>query len=731
MAGSVPGATSPALSPLKRFFELSLFGMVASGYGALASSGELHPAITAFAAAVLSLRLLVLAGRLRVAAHSRWLTGAVLAYLGFYPLDYLYVSHDFLRATVHLVLVLAALKVLTATTERDNAYVLVIAVLELVAASLLSTRLSFFAFLGLFLAFAVATFASWEIRRSQASAALLARAGTGASGRRLATLAVAITFGILVFTGFLFFLLPRTARAAFRHLWPDRLFLTAFSHEVRLGEIGEIKQQGTPLLHARIPGETRLGTLKWRGTALGEFDGRRWYNSADPGEAIRVRGKQVILADDDQRRRRGRRINYEVQMRPFTADFLFIAGLPEALRIDSPLLIRTRSGSYRLGALSPELVRYGVYSFLEEAAEEPPAAAPALTAAERSIYLRLPPLDPRVYELARRLTAGYASDWDKATAIESYLRREFGYTMRLPEREPDDPTAYFLFERRAGHCEYFASAMAVLLRASGIPSRVATGFLGGVFNPLSGWYVIRASDAHTWVEAYLSGAGWTSFDPTPPDPNAAPPGLWLRLLLVADAAETFWNEWVLQYDLDRQLTLAARVEQMRRTLSWSGLEQTSKLWGRSSAWVESRLRGLATLAAVMAALLLAGPPAARWLMARRRTRRIARGKVTASDATLLYRRLLADLRRRGIQKPAASTPAEFARSLSDEELRGLVADFTHAYNALRFGGRAAAAHRMLAILEQVRRRAPRRSDSSVLSPRKKRAGRAAARAGPR
>ena len=81
-----------------------------------------------------------------------------------------------------------------------------------------------------------------------------------------------------------------------------------------------------------------------------------------------------------------------------------------------------------------------------------------------------------------------------------------------------DPLAYFLFVRRKGHCEYFASSMAVMLRTLGIPSRVATGFLSGVYNPMTGWQVIRASDAHSWVEAWIPGQGWTTFDPTPSDP---------------------------------------------------------------------------------------------------------------------------------------------------------------------------------------------------------------------
>ena len=80
-----------------------------------------------------------------------------------------------------------------------------------------------------------------------------------------------------------------------------------------------------------------------------------------------------------------------------------------------------------------------------------------------------------------------------------------------------DPLAYFLFERKKGHCEYFASSMAVMLRTLGIPSRVVTGFQSGVYNPMTGWQVIRASDAHSWVEAWIDGRGWTTFDPTPFD----------------------------------------------------------------------------------------------------------------------------------------------------------------------------------------------------------------------
>ena len=94
---------------------------------------------------------------------------------------------------------------------------------------------------------------------------------------------------------------------------------------------------------------------------------------------------------------------------------------------------------------------------------------------------------------------------DRARDFERYLRTNFSYTTDLLDNEVRDPLANFLFERKAGHCEYFASAMAVMLRAVHIPSRVATGFQSGVYNPITGWHVLRSSDAHSWVEAWVQG----------------------------------------------------------------------------------------------------------------------------------------------------------------------------------------------------------------------------------
>jgi len=700
-------ARSPAAAvvSVERFFEFSLLGLVASGYLAVLSSGYLDFPTSALTGAGLCLRALLVTGLVRLPLSPRLVAAVTVAYMGFYPLDYLFLSKELLPATVHLVFFLAVVKILTASTGRDHIFVGVIAFLALLAASVLSTSLNFFASLACFLLCGVAAFASAEIRRSTRQPCTIVRSGLRNFHWRLAALSLSVALGILLLTGGLFFLLPRTAQAAFQHLAPQRYHVPGFSNEMILGQIGEIRQRTAAVMRARVEGAGSPGGFKWRGVALAHFDGKRWSNPPDGGQLLRTREGLLQLAEDVQRRRAGRRINYEVQLNGIASDALFFVGTPEFLRLNLPAVIRTATGSYRLPFGASEGLRYGAYSFLESDGPGVDKAAGPVPPASPLDYLQLPPLDPRIPALARHITAGQFLAQGRARALEQHLRGHYSYTTRLLSRQVPDPLAYFLFERRQGHCEYFASAMAIMLRTLGIPARVATGFQTGVLNPISGWYVVRASDAHSWVEAWIPGRGWTSFDPTPPEPRSSGPSLWTRLGFYLDAAETFWDEWVLNYDLGRQLTLATSMERSGRRFSADWLDHfraTLRAW---KAAVMAGLRnygaaaGLLLLAAVAASL--AGPRVWLWWKARQRVRQVQRGAAQPSDATLLYARLLALLKRRGFEKPACLTPAEFARSLEPSPLAAPVQEFTLAYNHLRFGGRRQAAPRMVVLLGQL------------------------------
>ncbi len=704
MAATGAGFRRAERQGVERLFEFCVLGMVACGYLAVAGSGYLDAPTVLLTAGALLMRSLIAGGVFPLRPSPVLVNVVTLAYIAFYPIDYLFLSKEFLPATVHLVFFLAVTKVLTASTDRDFSYLKVVAFLELMAACLLNGRLNFFVFLALFLLFAIGTFSTSEIRRSAGKDVRVVRAGYRFLQPRLMALGLVISLGVLTLTGGLFFFLPRTARAAFRHLIPERYHLPGFSNEVTLGQLGEIKQQSTAVMHIRFLTATWPVNLKWRGAALSQFDGRRWYNDLSIAyEPIRNESNGLVRLLDDSHRPPSttRRIHYEVRQKDFGSDTLFFAGIPEFLSISAPVIRRSSSNSIR-APFSPNGLHYIAHGYLEP--EGTPEVPPEpLSPAMWREYLELPSLDSRIPRLAHEITSANRSKEAQARAIEDYLRTRYGYTLTLLSREVPDPLADFLFERKKGHCEYFASAMAVMLRTIGIPSRVVTGFQSGVYNPLSGLQVIRSSDAHSWVEAYLPMRGWTTFDPTPADPNVTAESVWMRFSLFMDAAETFWQDWVINYDLDHQLLLATRMQDSGRSSTW-GESATARLKEWRNLVSDFLKRYGAPLAAgflIVAVIIIQGPALLKAWTTRRRLRRVQQGKVDASDATLLYRRMLRTLERKGFEKPAWVTAAEFARTIPASNITPLVDDLTEAYQQLRYGGQREAAPRMLALLDQL------------------------------
>jgi transglutaminase-like putative cysteine protease len=693
---------------VERFFQFSLLGLVASGYLAVAGSGYLDSATVILTAAGLLLRGLLIGGFVNFEISERAATLLAISYVGFFGIDYLLLSRDFLTATVHLVFFLAVMKILTARTSRDYLYTAAIAFLELLAAAILSVDFNFFLFLALYLLFAMAALTSGEIRRSMHKSAATARGGCERFHPRLALLSTLVTLGILALTGGLFFLLPRTADAAFSRFLSHRIYLPGFSNQVTLGEIGEIKTTSRPILHVAVFSREAPAGLKWRGAALTDFDGKRWSNPHPQNETIRVENGQADLRPPGPLRT-GRRLNYHVELNAVDTNALFFAGTPEKLSLRQEFVTRNDTGGYRLARPPPPGFGYDAYSLLEDPPESAPAADPftVLALEKRERYLQQPRLDPRIPELARAMAGPARTDLERARAVERHLRRDFGYTLELPDREVADPLADFLFTRKKGYCEYFASAMTIMLRTLGIPARLATGFQSGVYNPLSELWLVRASDAHTWVEAWIPGHGWTTFDPTPPDPNPQGFSLLTKLGLYVDAAQTFWQEWVVSYDLARQGTLSYRMELGARRLGIRWFDSLADLqtdW-RTYVLVWLRRYGLEMLLAVIlgAMVWMLGPPLIRLARVRRRVRLVRLGQASVGDATLLYQRMLHIVRRRGYQKPAWFTPAEFADSLPRPGLGSAVAEFTATYNEWRFGGRSSVAPRLSHLLDELER----------------------------
>ncbi len=408
-------------------------------------------------------------------------------------------------------------------------------------------------------------------------------------------------------------------------------------------------------------------------------------------------------------RRGGHNIAYQVELNDIASDTLFFAGTPESISINVQSLRFARGETIRVPQRTvTNGLHYGVYSFLEEP-YAPLVAPPEEDREAESIdYLQLPSIDPRIPQLAREMTGEAVSDFERARAIEKGLRSRYGYTLQLLKEPVEDPLANFLFVRQKGHCEYFASAMAVMLRTMRIPSRVAVGFLGGVYNPMTGWQVVRASDAHSWVEAWIPNQGWITFDPTPPDPSAGSGGLSGRVSLVLDAVDQFWQDWVMGYNLERQVVLATRMGESSRNLQLPHFDNWTAALKEifSGKWVQGPAVALvsvfvATGAVAAAVWMLFGQFLRRWWRAAAGLRRAKRGQGEASDATLLYERMLAQLAKRGIRKPPHVTPQEFADALTESSVSRVVQELTGFYNEFRFGNRPGVAPQMLQLLERL------------------------------
>ncbi|HYM10127.1 MAG TPA: DUF3488 and transglutaminase-like domain-containing protein [Bryobacterales bacterium] len=715
MAQTTDRAGSPAGDG---FFQVSLLWLVTTGFAAVVWTGRLDRGTTVAAGAALAARALLIRGWLRIPLSETAVRLLTITYIGFYPIDFLYISGNFLDATVRLVFFLAAVKLLTAKTGRDYLYLGLIAFLELLSAAMLTSSPGILFFLVLFLIFAVAARTRYEILR--ACEETDHRAVAGRSYWRLAALSVALAAGIAVLGFGLFFTVPRAAGAYLAHLPPSGESVLGFSDEIVLGATGRVEKDDTPVMRIRIL-EGSPHNLKWRGGALRRFDGAKWSNPPASGKMLenpagsywiggvwrgRVPWDGSSGAAWAGRWRRLRRatgfsaqssplIRYRVVRAPMDSDALFLAGTPEAIEGDFPRVEVSDTGAISIPGGRWKSLRYEAWSLVEGARPDEPREVTGLYPPQiRAAYLQLPELDPRISRLARHIAAAQATPFERARAIEQYLRTEYVYTLELPVQRPADPLADFLFERKKGHCEYFASAMAVMLRAIGIPARVATGFQSGIYNPLSGSYTVRASEAHAWVEAYFAGLGWTTFDPTPPEPQEA--GGLGRSWQYLDALEAFWNDWVLDYDVSRQLGLARSVQEEWYRAGYEGLESWDRAWQWAARRWESWKREpaparagppLAALAGVLAAFLAwrAWPRLRAGLAAWR----VQRGRGSERDCTLLYTRALDQMRRCGFVREGWQTAAEFASTVEPPQCpssrAGLWRDITHAYNRARFG----------------------------------------------
>jgi transglutaminase-like putative cysteine protease len=449
--------------------------------------------------------------------------------------------------------------------------------------------------------------------------------------------------------------------------------VSGFSDRVRLGDIGRIKLDRRVVLRVRLAGDAPAD-MRWRGVALDRFTGHAWISTA--------RGRRELarpvarLGDTDERG--GHTVVQEIALEPMRSRAVFHLASPvEIAAGDLEAVWADDAGNLQSVMPVTERSRYRVVS------RSRAGGAGTLDGDDRQRYLQLPPLDPRVAELGARVSEPAGDDLGRARRIEAHLTRRHAYSLDVDDRGVRDPVARFLLEERPGHCEYFATGMAVLLRTRGIPARVVNGFQRGTYSWLLDAWVVRQSDAHSWVEAWIPGRGWVSFDPTPAEPEAEAPGLLGSALDAVTQLLVFWDDSVIGFSRTYQQGL------------WITL-------GEAAAAVSRRVRSLPAVTAGVAsgvALLVALASLAVVVVFRRRGDRRRRAPRYLESA----RRLVA---RRGHVARQGATAREWAEGVTAwrPEVGEVAQRLVRHYYAARFGRRRPAPAACEALVRELRAR---------------------------
>jgi len=626
-----------------------------------------------------------------------------------------------------LVLVLLGYKLLFRRNHRDYVHIYALTFLLVLVASTITATFLFVAAFAVYVVLATWALILFHLRREMEENYLVRHSAQAPSqkvgiGRILGSRRVvgraffAATFAVAaaVFVGALavFAFVPRLGAGFVLGARTDATVI-GLSDEVALGHYGTAgRARRTVVLRATLPGVRALPSdaarrdaverLYFRGAVYDAYDRGHWLRSRRPElrtvltevgdrafvhELGEVPGPETLAGTERQ----------EIEAVGVPAAVLFALDRPVALELPATRLgaggtvgvVPRWSGEAALrvggdaqngfgdGFVTLAHAHYVAFSDLG-AAHRGHAPAP-LDPQARLDDLAVPDGLVGLRELGARLGAG-RDDHGKVAAVVGWLRAGHAYTTEPPARPPAvDPVDDFLFSQPVGHCEFFASAAVLLLRAAGVPARYVTGFRGGEWNSIGGYVAVRGERAHAWAEAFVDGAGWTRLDATPPADAPAPAG---RLAQTSDALDFFWSRWIVGYDLGRQRDLARH------------------------AWRElGRLGPASPVGQLFIALGLAAALVAAALAVRRAgRRRSARGPLLGTlpmeappppprtDGAIdrLYRRTVQRLGRLGWPRRPNETPHEYAARLrASGQVTGSEAfdELTARYAAARFGAR--------------------------------------------
>ncbi|MFI5456888.1 MAG: DUF3488 and DUF4129 domain-containing transglutaminase family protein [Isosphaerales bacterium] len=599
-------------------------------------------------------------------------------------------------ALAHWLVYLQLIKFFLPKTAEDDWFLFLLGLMQVLIGSVINQSDEVGAWLFLWAMLAVWVLGLFFLQREARRFAVIRRTSSrsevqvatvdpyaGLFDRSFAVATVRVMVTTLALGVLIFLVLPRQAGATRSQPGaPMAKHLTGFDEEVQLGQLGEILENDSVVMTVEVTDRDGKPFQPveplWRGVTMFKYEGGRWFRPAKPTQV-------VVSPGDDPRLRQGKIIRQKIKLEPIDSPTLF--GIRPILTFRSyqafsPSLSNNDATLFRPDTLGGEYDYEVVSDFdpngaqLQESAPGPYGElGETLKSTLRAIAL---PVVANIKALGRE------GDAARAQALTAYLRDsgEFSYTLQMDVQDRKiDPVIDFLVKRKAGHCEYFASALALLLRSIDIQARIVNGFKGGDWNELTSTLNVRQKHAHSWVEAYMGygpdgprrGHIWITLDPTPANERqesiAQVGGLAGKFRPLTDLIRHVWVFYVIGYNGERQNRLIYApmrviIREARDKYAalgkWLG-KTVARLFHFRNFSALFSLRGfvvsffLGTLLAALAYLV--------FLMIKRFSRWLHGPPLDTTSRTagiLFYRRLAQMLAEYDLQRTPAETQSEFA-----------------------------------------------------------------------
>jgi hypothetical protein len=624
-------------------------------------------------------------------------------------IDLTVVSRDLLPAGIHFLVVLLGIKLLTLQQRRDYRHLYVISLMAILASAALTTEAWYVPIFMLYLLTAVWTLLLYHLTQetSEISAAVTLP-GTGACRTTFPNCITYrffwLTNGIVILTVALtlaiFFLIPRIGVGVLQKTSGEAVRTTGFSDRVDLGTIGSVKQNPQIVMRVELPDQSAGGKDRFylRGLAYDQYNGRSWSHSgtrqrslnlvADGTFLVRPPGSHLIDSPSET-------IRQDILLETLDTSVLFAAPFAELVSGEFLTLQADAMSGIHLPFPPSSRIRYSVTSQVPQlGANERTASTLAYPDPIRFHYLQVPLGLEQVADLAHRVTQRAATPFEQTQMIQQHLLENYRYSLESEVATLNHPLEEFLFTRKTGYCEHYATAMVVMLRTVGIPARLVTGFLATEWNEYGGYFTVRQRDAHAWVEVYFPHSGWITMDPTPTISAAVATSRWEPLSRLAESVRLQWDRLFVHYSAKDQLAVVHGVregsdvvrERIGRWVSSLGAPISQafiRLTHRAQAF-HSGMFGLITGTIVVGlslVLLMLRDRIGLWAV----THLLPKSHPQLAIVQL-YGRMLRIVERHGVSKPPAATASEFARLVEREwKAAGpMVADVTAVYNQGRF-----------------------------------------------